>query len=144
MLSVLFYSSYPLWGTYTEKAFTERGYLWLYAKSLIHDVGFVGYGTSFWTRLGESKGFVSNYGIHNLWLDVLIALGFLGLSLFICVLAFFYLNNNSTLYKTLVVSLIFSGMTESTFILWKLYPISIVFIVLSVVTTSEKSVKLRN
>lgn len=133
VISTICYSAYPLWGHYTEKAFTERGALWLYAKSLIGDAGLVGFGTSFWTRLGVTQGFVANYGTHNMWLDVLVSLGYLGLIILLCILASFFIKKDSINLKILVACLIFSGMNESTFILWKLYPVSIVLIVLSVI-----------
>ena len=126
--STVAYTTYPLWGNFSEKAFTERGYLWKFARESISDAGLIGYGPSYWTRLGSSLGFPTNYGTHNMWLDVIISLGYLGLLAFLGIwLRLKKLAEGSNLILV-ITSLMFTGMTESTFILWKLYPNSILLI----------------
>ena len=127
---IVAYTLFPIWGTYSEKSFTERGYLWIYAKSLAGEAGITGLGTSYWTRLGTSHGFPSNYGTHNIWLDTLIAFGVIGLILFVWILVNFGLKCPDHQLKLLFLSALFTGMNESTLIIWKMYPNSILLILM--------------
>jgi hypothetical protein len=138
-LFTIAFTTFPLWGKFTEKAFTERGYLWIFARSEFHDVGLIGFGPSYWTHLGTSMGFPSNYGTHNMWMDVIIGFGYFGLIIFIWILSSLKKNLKEVSVFLIFVSLIFSGMNESTFILWKLYPNSILLLTLLMITNTGSS-----
>jgi O-antigen ligase len=110
----------PLLMTFSDDAFTSRGVLWRSAKQLINDSPIIGNGQSYWTHQFSSQGFVANYGTHNIWLDNLVAFGFVGLSLFMFTLLSIRRRRvNSELY-VLLATVFILGTTESSFQLWKL------------------------
>jgi hypothetical protein len=110
----------PLFMNFSDDAFTSRGVLWRSAKQLINDSPIIGNGQSYWTHQFSSQGFVANYGTHNIWLDNLVAFGFVGLSLFIFTLLSIRRRRVNSERYVLLATVFILGTTESSFQLWKL------------------------
>ncbi|MDQ1178222.1 O-antigen ligase family protein [Microbacterium sp. SORGH_AS_0421] len=68
---------------WTGLDFTERGALWLYAQRLIEAQPWFGYGSSFWVRGGGTDGIQLNYSTHNLFLELLVSFGVVGVGAFV-------------------------------------------------------------
>lgn len=67
---------------WTGLDFTERGALWLFAQDLIKAQPWFGYGSSFWVRGGVTGGIQLNYSTHNLFLELLVSFGVVGVVAF--------------------------------------------------------------
>ncbi|TKV57354.1 O-antigen ligase family protein [Nakamurella flava] len=63
---------------YRGDEFTYRATLWLSARGLAAESPLVGYGSSFWVRLGGEDGISANYSTHNLMMESLVASGAIG------------------------------------------------------------------
>lgn len=65
-------------------SFTGRGRLWTVARNSWEQNLFFGTGFNSWRRMqiGTSLDFVGDYSPHNLWLDLAVAAGFMGVALF--------------------------------------------------------------
>jgi hypothetical protein len=70
------------------ESFTFRGELWIYAKSMIPDSLWFGYGASEWVRSAYSSGIVLNYSTHNIWLEAFYVSGVVGFLFFLTTLTF--------------------------------------------------------
>lgn len=110
----------PLYMTFSDDAFTSRGVLWRSAKQLIQESPIIGNGQSYWTHQFSTRGFVANYGTHNIWLDNLVAFGFVGLSLFVLTLLSIRRRREKSELYVLLAAVFILGTTESSFQLWKL------------------------
>lgn len=110
----------PLFMTFSDDAFTNRGVLWRSARQLINNSPVIGNGQSYWTHQFSSQGFVANYGTHNIWLDNLVSFGFVGLSLFILTLLSIRKERVKSELYLLLATVFILGTTESSFQLWKL------------------------
>ena len=110
----------PIYMTFTDDAFTSRGILWRKAKEQIRENWILGNGQSFWTRQYSFGGFVANYGTHNIWLDNLVAFGFVGLVLFLTTLISIKIDRESSELYVLLSAIFILGSTESSFQFWKL------------------------
>lgn len=65
---------------WTGLDFTERGALWIYAQRLIESQPVFGYGSSFWVRGSNTDGIQLNYSTHNLFLEMLVSFGIVGVT----------------------------------------------------------------
>ncbi|WP_062465390.1 O-antigen ligase family protein [Demequina soli] len=63
--------------------FTGRAQLWQYTWQILPSSPIAGFGPSFWVRGDGSDGIDRNYATHNLFTEMLISGGVLGLSLFV-------------------------------------------------------------
>ncbi|TSD93178.1 O-antigen ligase family protein [Skermania sp. ID1734] len=79
----LIFSMLPLYYPYRGTSFTLRGYLWDRAKQLITENPIVGHGPGFWRSQGDSAVFQANYSAHNIWLDVAVSVGLLGIAVIV-------------------------------------------------------------
>ncbi|MEN2740511.1 O-antigen ligase family protein [Microbacterium sp. X-17] len=63
---------------WTGDAFTGRGALWIYAKQLVLESPWFGYGSSFWVGNSASDAVDRNYSTHNLTTEMLVSVGIIG------------------------------------------------------------------
>ncbi len=84
--SLCFFSLIPVFFTFNTSSFTGRSSLWIIAKQFISESILFGYGASFWIRLPATNEIQANYSPHNIWLEILVSTGLVGLiSLFIAI-----------------------------------------------------------
>ncbi|WP_242864319.1 O-antigen ligase family protein [Microbacterium testaceum] len=63
---------------WSDTDFTERGSLWAYARQVIEENPWFGYGSSFWVRDDGLTGVPLNYSTHNWFLEMLVSVGVVG------------------------------------------------------------------
>lgn len=141
-------SLYPIFANFSDQSLTLRGVLWRNAKIAILNNPIIGNGPSYWTHQFSTGGFTANYGTHNIWLDNLVAFGFIGLILFVIITGSLYTSAHNSDLSILISTIFTLGAIESSFQIWKLsggVPFFIIIILLHKIIArtikSEKSVE---
>lgn len=64
---------------FPDESFTRRAMLWDRARAMIEQRPFFGHGISHWVRDASTQPEPTNsYAPHNIWLDLLVSIGFIG------------------------------------------------------------------
>lgn len=127
---------------FPENAFTDRAVLWERARVMIADHPFFGHGLSYWARDAITQTNPSDsYAPHNLWLDPLVAVGFMGTAVLVValVISFHHADPRArAIAWVLLAGILCMGTFESTVMPFRIGPIPACFPVLLLLLTASQ------
>lgn len=100
-------------------AYTYRGELWTAARRLIQESPVYGNGPAFWSSQIDTSSALFNYGPHNLWLEIGVSLGMVGVLLCLLSMAAFVYGVHSSargLFVAFLSSVFAGGILEATYV----------------------------
>lgn len=122
-LIALALSLIPVFGDFDPSAYTTRGALWNRAHELIADSPIVGHGPSYWSAQTSTSELIPNYSPHNIWLEIAVSLGILGVIAVVLALVatlFSFPPESRAIAWSYIAAILGAGMLEATFTPYRL------------------------